>query len=148
MKLSVFKNHLQEMSHINFVNTDAKIIPAHFHITEMAILRKDFIDCGGTMRVEQKIMAQLWSADDVAHRLSPDKLKSIIDIFEKKISQEDLEFQIEYQSDTIGKYDLDFHNGYFYLIATQTDCLAKDKCGITINNDANKNKCKPNSGCC
>ena len=49
---------------------------------------------------------------------------------EKEIGLENLEIEIEYQSETIGKYGLEFEGGRFLLQATQTDCLAKEKCGV------------------
>ncbi|MEI7863404.1 MAG: DUF6428 family protein, partial [Planctomycetota bacterium] len=29
---------------------DKSFVPAHFHITEVGRVQKDFIDCGGTVR--------------------------------------------------------------------------------------------------
>jgi hypothetical protein len=36
---------------------------------------------------------------------------------------------VEYQAETIGKYDLGF-NGKILLLNKQTACLAEDACGI------------------
>jgi len=36
-----------------------------------------------------------------------------------------LEVEVEYQSDTIGRYGLDFEQGRFLLTTKQTDCLAR-----------------------
>jgi hypothetical protein len=59
---------------------------------------------------------------------------------------------VEYQGATIEKYGLAFENGVFILTATQTDCLAQDKCGIPelVNTVKEKvsNGCKPGGGCC
>jgi hypothetical protein len=35
--------------------------------------------------------------------------------------------EVEYQSDTIGKYDLDFNGKNFTLVNKQTACLAEDQ---------------------
>ena len=42
----------------------------------------------------------------------------------------DLEVEVEYQSETIGKYGLDFNGKEFVLTTKQTACLASDACGI------------------
>jgi hypothetical protein len=73
---------------------------------------------------------------------------------EKKIGLENLEVEVEYQSETIGKYGLDFDGKRFLLTPTQTDCLAKEKCGITEAQPVNpvpaetSSCCSPESGCC
>ena len=70
---------------------------------------------------------------------------------------EDLEIEIEYQMDTVGKFGLEFNNDEFVLTNTKTDCLAKDNCGIPVDKVKIKigewvNKetacCTPDSGCC
>jgi len=87
---------------------------------------------------------QLRYANDLNHRLTSEKLLKIIDIYTDKISEEDLDIEIEYQSDTIGKYWLTRVDGIYKLIPTQTDCLAKDACGIPQKEQ--KNCC--GGGCC
>jgi hypothetical protein len=61
------------------------------------------------------------------------------------------EVEVEYQTDTIGRYALDFKQGKFMLIQKQTDCLAKEKCGISMEAlplAVNTSDCAPGSGCC
>ena len=68
----------------------------------------------------------------------------------------DLEIEVEYQGATIGKYGLDFDGTHFLLINTQTDCLAKDNCGIPEEKkkvalsslETAAPCCDPSSGCC
>jgi hypothetical protein len=68
---------------------------------------------------------------------------------------QDLEVEVEYQGDTIGKFDIDFDGTNFLLLNKTTDCLAKDKCGIPaeklkvkIADLVLENSCKPGGGCC
>jgi hypothetical protein len=62
---------------------------------------------------------------------------------------EDLEVEVEYQSDTVGKYGLAFDGTRFQLTPTKTDCLAKEKCGIPEETEDTSNaSCNPSSGCC
>lgn len=94
---------------------------------------------------------QLWESIDFWHRLEPSKLISIIDLSIKKLDIEDLEIEIEYQGDTIGKYSVAFENDAFVLIPTQTACLASDQCGIPsakVIKEAVSSCCMPGSGCC
>ena len=118
------------------------------------MINKNFIDCGGVVRHEEKASLQLWEADDYDHRLNPGKLMDIIELSEKVLNMDDLEIEVEYQSDTIGKYDLDFDGKNFKLVSKFTDCLAKDNCGIPEKKeklsmaDLNNNTCTPGSGCC
>jgi hypothetical protein len=113
---------------------DGTIIPPYFHITEMGIKMKHFIDCGGTIRNEQWISFQLWTADDFDHRLSPQKLLDMVLKHEKLFNQADLEIDIEYQTNTIGSYSLDMDptNELTHILKSRkTNCLAPDKCGVT-----------------
>ena len=48
---------------------DGDFVPAHFHVTEVGRVQKDFIDCGGTVRSATACVLQVWVADDTAHRL-------------------------------------------------------------------------------
>lgn len=130
MKLSTFKQHLQILEDVTFELANWEQVPAHYHLTEIWIVSKSFIDCGGVTRSEEKISLQLRTANDLDHRLQAKKILSIIEIYEQKISSKDLDIEIEYQWETVGKYWLDWMNGTFILTPTMTDCLAKDACGI------------------
>ena len=43
------------------------------------------------------------------------KLKSIIELSEKTLGLKDFEIEVEYKSDTIGKYTIEFNNSRFSL---------------------------------
>lgn len=155
MNIVEFKSKLKELEKLEFLLPDGQLVPEHFHITEIGKISKDFIDCGGVIRNEKVINLQLWEADDFDHRLNPGKLLRIIDLAEKRLNLENYEIEVEYQDKTINKFNLGFLNGQFLLLNTQTDCLAKDKCGIPVEkirkplSDLTKNSCcTPGSGCC
>jgi len=155
MKLSTIKNHLNNLETVNFQLQNGTLVPAHFHVTEVGIITKKFIDCGGTVREENVANFQLWDAKDFEHRLKPAKLLNIIALSEKILGIQDLEVEVEYQGDTIGKFDIDFDGTNFLLLNKTTDCLAKDKCGIPaeklkvkIADLVLENSCKPGGGCC
>jgi hypothetical protein len=156
MKLSEIKRYLGKAEAVNFKLISGALIPEHFHITEVGLVDKHFIDCGGTQRFEKTISFQLWNANDSVHRLKPEKLLHIISLSEKAPGLEDLEIEVEYQTDTIGKYGLRFNGKDFVLVPKQTACLASDACGVVKKKQevelseiqTQKSCCAPNGGCC
>lgn len=155
MTLSQTKTALKELETISFKLPNGKLVPHHFHVTEVGKITKHFIDCGGTVRHEEKVNFQLWNANDYNHRLHPEKLVRIIELSEKVLKIEDLEVEVEYQGDTIQKFGLDFDDTHFLLTTKETDCLAKDQCGIPAEKpkvnlrDLNTEPCcTPDGNCC
>ena len=156
MKLSEIKSTLATAEAVNFILENGTKVPDHFHVTEVGVITKHFIDCGGTVRDEKVANFQLWNANDTDHRLRPQKLLNIIALSEKVLGIEDLEVEVEYQADTIGKYGIRFNGQDFVLTNKQTDCLASDSCGIPAEKRKIKlveltpeaNSCIPGGGCC
>jgi len=157
MKLSEIKKILNTVETVNFQLPNRNFVPEHFHVTEVGLITKNFIDCGGTVRKETVVNFQLWDANDFEHRLKPQKLIHIIELSEKILGIEDYEIEVEYQDTTIGKYDLDFNGKDFELLNKKTACLAQDQCGIpsekpkfklTQLNADSANSCTPGGGCC
>ena len=157
MKLSQLKQHLSQIDSINFLQPNGYFIPKHFHITEVGLITKHFIDCGSTIRNSKVISIQIWVAQDVDHRLTPKGLLNILDLSKQITENEDLDVEIEYQTETVGKYSLGIKDENFVLIPTQTDCLAKDSCGIPVEKrklqlvelgSSNDGCCTPGGGCC
>ncbi|WP_310993977.1 DUF6428 family protein [Aequorivita marina] len=142
MKLSEVKNKLNQLDNIAFQLPNGELVPNHFHVTEVGKITKHFIDCGGTVRQEEVVNFQLWNADDYDHRLHPEKLLHIIELSEKTLGIGDLEIEVEYQGNTIGKFGLDFDGQHFLLTNKETDCLAKEQCGLD-SNQAPEEKLKP-----
>lgn len=155
MRLSEIKNILATAEGVNFKLENGNAVPEHFHVTEVGMITKDFIDCGGKVRHEKIANFQLWDANDFEHRLKAGKLLDIISLSEKVLGMEDLEIEVEYQAETIGKYDLQYEEGNFLLVAKQTACLAMDKCGIPAEKQKIEmvnltlgSACTPGGGCC
>jgi hypothetical protein len=157
MKLSQFKNQLAQVERLDFVLQNGKKVPSHFHITEVGVTTKQFTDCGNTFRTDKKITFQLWSSIDLYHRLQPQKVLKIINSVEENLESDDLEIEIEYQQETVGKFGLEYWDNRFVLTNTKTDCLAKDNCGIPVEKIKIKMGewvskqtacCTPDSGCC
>lgn len=147
MKLSEIKKELSTLENVAFQLPNGTFVPEHFHVTEVGLITKNFIDCGGTVRNETLVNFQLWDANDFEHKLKPKKLLDIIALSEKVLGIEDLEIEIEYQDTTIGKYDLEFNGENFQLINKQTACLAQDQCGIPSDKN-DESCCSPKGNCC
>lgn len=154
MTLEQVKQILPTLDNVEFQLENGTFVPEHFHVTEVGVITKHFIDCGGTIRNEKVVNFQLWNADDFEHRLKPGKLLNIIKLSEEKLGMEDSEIEVEYQNGTIGKFDLDFNGKTFLLKNKTTACLASDACGITPEkqkvklSELNNSCCIPDSGCC
>lgn len=157
MKLSEIKQILTTVEAVNFQLPDGKFVPEYFHVTEVGLVTKNFIDCGGVVRKETVVNFQLWDANDYEHRLKPQKLIHIITLSEKVLGIEDFEIEVEYQNTTIGKYDLGFNGKDFLLLNKTTACLAQEQCGIPSDKPKLKlmqlpteegNSCTPGGTCC
>lgn len=157
MTLTEIKEILPTLKNVEFQLENGTMVPEHFHITEVGQITKNFIDCGGVIHSEKTVNFQLWNADDFEHRLKPAKLLNIIQLSEEKLAIEDAEIEVEYQSDTIGKYDLEFNGKHFVLKNKTTACLAQDACGIPAEKPKRNlseltvnaaNSCTPGGGCC
>tara|TARA_R100000908_G_scaffold29628_1_gene13451 strand:- start:16 stop:465 length:450 start_codon:yes stop_codon:yes gene_type:complete len=149
MTLKEFKEELVKQTNIVgdllFEVDGGSIIPPYFHITEMGLKNKYFVDCGGTVRTESFITFQVWTAEDFNHRLAPTKLLELITKNEGLFNKPNLEVEIEYQTNTLGSYtlELDPNNKLRYILKPrQTNCLAPDKCGV----ENNTKQCGPS--CC
>lgn len=148
MNLSEIKEILPSLNAITFKLPDGSTVPPHFHVTEVGLVTKHFIDCGGVVRTETVVNFQLWEAGDYDHRLAPQKFLHILDISKKVLGDADLPIEVEYQQNTIGKFGLAFDGKDFLLTSKQTACLAQDKCGIPPEQLTGSSCCTPGGGCC
>jgi len=150
MTLKTFKEKLSEIQQIQFMTPNGKWIAPHFHITEIGKKTKTFLDCGNVLRSESFVTFQLWHANDFDHRLLPQKLIHIIEISSALQIDETMEIEVEFQTDlTIGLFSLEIANGIFKLLSKETNCLAKDHCGIPeLQMPISNNACCSDSGCC
>jgi hypothetical protein len=130
---SLLAAHPDERMH--WMLPDGGFVPDHYHITEVGRVRKDFIDCGGTVRSLESCVLQVWVADDVDHRLDTSKLLKIMDVASSSLGLGDLPVEVEYERGVVSQYPL---GGFemtpkgilFYLGTKHTACLAPDRCGV------------------
>jgi hypothetical protein len=146
------KKALTGLVAVSFRLPDGTCLPAHFHVTEVGLVTKHFIDCGGVERRETVANFQLWEAGDYDHQLAPQKFLHILQLSEKVLGPEDLDIEVEYQQATIGKFGLAFDGTDFLLVPKQTACLAQEACGIPSALISLPQLpvagCAPGGGCC
>lgn len=131
---------------LTFRLPDGSTVPAHFHITEVGRVRKDFIDCGGTVRSTERCVLQVWSTNDADHRVSAGKVARIISMAERLLGETDLDVEVEYDVGVITQLPIESidvtDTGLHILLGGKhTACLAPDRCGVP---DPSGNA----SGCC
>ena len=135
-------------SHLHVMLPGGEFVPAHFHLTEVGRVQKDFIDCGGTVRSTAACVLQVWVADDTDHRLDAGKMAKIIRSADPILKTTDLPVEVEYDAGVLSQYPLaaveNTPSGLlFHLGSKRTACLAMDKCGVAL-----PEACCSTPGCC
>lgn len=135
-------------SPVQIVLPDESLVPSHFHVTEVGLVRKDFIDCGGTVRSSSNCMLQVWVASDLDHRLDSSKLLKILQLGNKVLPSQDLPVEVEYECDAISQYPLigiklTAAGIQLHLATKHTACLAPELCLVDSGSC-----CSPSSNCC
>ncbi|MFK7787934.1 MAG: DUF6428 family protein [Phycisphaeraceae bacterium] len=137
MKLSELIASLEQHPEagLAFVLPDGSQAPAHFHVTEVGRVRKDFIDCGGTVRQTDACVLQVWVANDVDHRLQAGKLGTIIALAKEIFQDTDLPVEIEYDVGVITQFAVenmaaDDKQVTMTLAGKHTACLAPELCKV------------------
>jgi hypothetical protein len=115
-----------------------EFVPAHFHVTEVGRVQKDFIDCGGTARSAASCVLQVWVAGDASHRLSAGKLAGILRLAAPVLKSDSLPVEVEYEGVAVSQYpvaaaEVTPGGVLFHLGRKHTDCLAPDRCGVGPN---------------
>lgn len=137
MKLNELKTLLRKYpSRLpRFELPDGSEVPAHFHVTEVGYVTKNFVDCGGTFRAASVCVLQTWVSNDTEHRLDAGKLDHILSLADKLLPHEDVNVEVEYESGLISQYliseaVISGEKIQFRLASKHTDCLAKEACGL------------------
>lgn len=122
---------------IRLMLPDGSFIPAHFHVTEVGRVQKDFIDCGGTIRNSTTCVLQAWVANDVSHRLDTSKLANIIHKGIELFGTTNIPLEVEYDNGVISQYPVDeatmSSDGLVLHLRTKhTTCLAPDRCKMDL----------------
>ncbi|MFA6959301.1 MAG: DUF6428 family protein [Opitutaceae bacterium] len=131
---------------ITVIWPDGEPIEAHFHVTEVGRVQKDFVDCGGTVRRLVTCLLQTWVGDDTDHRITGEKLLKAFDYAAPVLAGEDLPVELEYEACNVVQLravavERTAEALVVRLASKHTDCLAKELCVPAT-------KCAPGGGCC
>lgn len=150
LTLSAFRAALEAAPGLplTVVWTDGEPIEAHFHVTEVGRVQKDFVDCGGTVRRVTSCLLQTWVGDDTDHRITAGKLLKAIAAAAPVLGGEDLPVELEYEACNVVQLRVVAVGRTADALVIQlgkkhTDCLAKELC-VPSSTAA----CAPGSGCC
>lgn len=124
--------------------TDGEPIEAHFHVTEVGRVQRDFVDCGGTVRRVVTCLLQTWVGEDTDHRITAGKLLKAFAHAAPILGDEDLPVELEYEACnvvqlTVAEVRRESDRLVLQLGSKHTDCLAKELC---VPNGGRQ------SGCC
>jgi hypothetical protein len=136
---------------ISVIWPDGEPIEAHFHVTEVGRVQKDFVDCGGTVRQVVTCLLQTWVGDDTDHRITGAKLLKAFEFAAPVLKGEDLPVELEYEAcNVVTLRVVALENTgealVMRLAGKHTDCLAKELCVPTAKSSSGT--CAPVSGCC
>ncbi len=134
---------------------DTTTVPLSFHITEVALMHKTFIDCGGTMRESKTCQLQAWVGPDADHRIASGKMADILALAAKFLTNDDLPLEIEYEGASISQYPVQSAHVSddavtLQLTTKHTECLAPELCLVPSTSTSiplSSCGCGP-SGCC
>ena len=137
MKLSELRVFLAQApdAGLHLMLPGGEFVPAHFHVTEVGRVQKDFIDCGGTMRSAVTCLLQVWTAQDVDHRLTTSRLDAILKLAAPLLKSEELPVEVEYERDAVSQFpvggaEITPAGVLLHLGTKHTECLAPDRCGV------------------
>lgn len=118
---------------LTVVWTDGEPIEAHFHVTEVGRVQKDFVDCGGTVRRLVSCLLQTWVGEDTNHRITAGKLLKAFEHAASILGDEDLPVELEYETCNVVQLVVasvaqEADRLVIQLGSKHTDCLAKELC--------------------
>ncbi len=162
MKTQEFLNLLQEHPNKELIFEYQKglRVGAHYHITEVKNVTVDSVDCGAGTDFWKETVIQLWESPLEAGKtryMSAFKALSILNKVNRiKPMDPDAPLKFEYGNDRFHTAQLPVGNilireGQLLveLHVDQTDCKAKETCGIPETANATEQAdCIPGNGCC
>ncbi|MEO6993491.1 MAG: DUF6428 family protein [Lacunisphaera sp.] len=118
---------------ITVIWPDGEPIEAHFHVTEIGRVQRDFVDCGGTVRQVVTCLLQTWVGDDLEHRITGGSLLKAFLHVDPILRGEDLPVELEYESCNVVQLKvlsavLEAGHLVIRLGNKHTGCLAKELC--------------------
>jgi len=163
MKIEEFLNLLQthQDKMLLFEYAPGQLVGANYHITEIKHITIDSVDCGAATDAWKETIVQLWENPSEVGKTEYMSNYKALGILKKvgriKAYQMDSEVKFEYSNALfhtaqlyVNDYEIHGNNLLIKLAIQQTDCKAKEACGISesIDTESQLNNCAPGSGCC
>ena len=132
-----------------FVLPNGDYIPAHAHVTEVGLVVRSFIDCGGLTGKEEKILLQAHVGDDTDHRLGSERFAKILQLGNRVIPNADLDVDVEYDCCVVAQYPIakatpDGEHLNLILQLGRTQCRARERRESKTGADC----CTTSAACC
>ncbi len=151
MRLNELQSVIQQNpdSFVRFGLPDGDYIPRHAHVTEVGHVVKNYIDCGGQIGKEQKVLLQAHVGNDVEHRLRSDRFGKILQLAQRVLPNDQLNVEVEYDCCVVAQYPISEvkpAGQYVDIILTRgrTQCRARDRGEAAANDTC----CGTTSACC
>jgi hypothetical protein len=115
-----------------FILPDGDYIPAHAHVTEVGHVVRNFIDCGGVLGKEEKVVLQTHVGNDTDHRLRSDRFAKILQLGNRVLPSVDLDVDVEYDCCVVAQYPIaeaksDGEHLNLILHRGRTQCRARER---------------------
>ena len=162
MKTKEFLSLLKENPNksLLFEYKDGHLVGANYHITEVKNITIDAVDCGANTGFWKETIIQLWESPnekDKKDYMTAYKALGILNKVDKmKPMEKEVEVKFEYSNPNFHTAQL-FVNGFILeedkllmkLAVEQTDCKAKETCGVPVEKEVQEEACcSPGGGCC
>lgn len=156
--LSLLKEHANKS--LLFEYKPGQLVGANYHITEIKNITVDSVDCGAGTDFWKETIIQLWESPEELDKrdyMSADKALAILNRVDRiKPMEKEVEVKFEYSNSQfhtaqlfVNDFEINTNQLILKLGVEQTDCKAKDECGIPVEVGAQtENSCAPGSGCC
>ncbi len=162
MKTGEFLSLLQENASksLLFEYASGKFVGANYHITEVKNITVDSVDCGAGTDFWKETVIQLWESpeekDNRDYMTAYKALGILNKVDQIKPMEKSVIVKFEYSNDQfhtaqlfVNDFTIDQDKLVMKLGIKQTDCKAKEACGVPVlTSTATEEACTPGGGCC
>ncbi len=162
MKTNEFLNLLKEnpAKTLLFEYKPNSFVRANYHITEIKNVIIDSVDCGAKTDFWKETIIQLWEDPnevEVEGAMSAFKALGILNKVDSiKPMDREVEVKFEYSNQNfhtaqlfVSDVEVSQDRIIMKLAVEQTDCKAKEECGVPVTvGSQEENSCTPGGGCC
>ena len=162
MKTKEFLSLLEQHSNksLLFEYKSGHFVGANYHITEVKNIAIESVDCGAGTDFWKETIIQLWESPKEKNTIEYMSANKALDILTKVDSmrpmEKEVEVKFEYSNPNfhtaqlfVSDFELSKDQLILKLSIEQTDCKAKEACGVPAEVTSEAEPCcSPESGCC